>query len=404
MSYSPRPHGSPRPAGARTPPEGYPDPRGSFGEPTGDDGVHELLGWDDHQDEPVGLAGPRTPRPGRHRRARRRWPWALLAVVLLVALLIGAGAFWVDRQVNPAGGPRASLTLNLPGGSISSASSRLASVGVVRTGWLFNLYSRVKGAGSYQAGAYSLRRNDSYPSVIATLRAGPPVERLTVPEGFTLAQIAARVGRLPGHSASGFLAVANSGQVRSPYQPAGSTNLEGLLFPATYSVGLSDSDASILRQMVDRFDQVATTVGLDKATASTGVSPYQAVIVASMVERESKLAADRGKVARVIYNRLAKGMKLQIDSTVIYGLGGDVSDLTTKDLATPTPYNTYLIAGLPPTPIANPGIPSLQAALGPTPGPWLYYVVVSPDGGMAFSSTFAEQQRNEALARARGLG
>jgi UPF0755 protein len=364
-----------------------------------------LLDWEsepDTDDAAFGSGGGGR-GPGR-RRGRRRWPKVVLMVVVVLALVVGVGAYWVDHQVNPSGPAGPSVTLTLPGGSIASASSRLSSAGVVNSGWLFNLYSRVRGAGSYQAGAYSLRRNQSYSAVISTLRQGPPLVRLTIPEGFTLDQIAARVGRLPGHTEAGFLAVARSGSVRSPYQPAGSTSLEGLLFPDTYDVGLADSDASILQKMVDRFDQVAANVGLDKAASTAGVSPYQAVIVASMVEREAKVPGDRGKVARVIYNRLAKGMKLQIDATVIYGLGGSVTNLTDQDLQTPTPYNTYLISGLPPTPIANPGIPSLQAALSPTPGPWLYYVVVSPDGSMAFSTTYAEQQHNVAIARQRGVG
>lgn len=328
----------------------------------------------------------------------------LLAVVLVLALVVGGGLWWVDRQVNPPGGAGPPVEVTLPAASsVSQVADELSRNHVISSPTVFRLYLRVEGSQSVQAGTYVLHQHQPYGQLLSALAAGPPVHRLTVPEGFTLAQIAARVGKIPGHRASAFLAVANSGAVRSPYQPPGSTNLEGLLFPDTYSVGVKDTDAQILSRMVDRFDQVAADVGLDQSAAQVGVTPYQAVIVASIVEREAKLDGDRGKVAQVVYNRLAKGMRLQIDSTVIYGLGGNVSRLTTAQLDEPTPYNTYLISGLPPTPIANPGIPSLQAALAPSAGPWLYYVVTSPDGGESFAATYAEQQANVKIAKERGL-
>lgn len=340
---------------------------------------------------------------GRAPRRRRRWPWVALGSLAAAVVLVGAAVAWVDHEANPgkAGPP---VVVSLPAGPASSLGGVLSSHGVVGQGWLFDLYARAKGDPSVQPGAYLLHRSDSFSGALTALSNGPPEYKVTIPEGYTVAQIAERVGRLPGHSPAGFLAAARSGRVRSPYEPPGSSNLEGLLFPDTYSVGLKDSDESVLEQMVKRFDQVAASVGLDKAPSEVGISPYQAVTVASIVEREAKLPPDRGKVARVVYNRLQQGMHLDIDATVIYGLGGGITDLTQKDLQTPTPYNTYLISGLPPTPIANPGIPSLQAALSPTAGPWLYYVVTSPDGGESFSATYAGQQANIALAKSRGLG
>ncbi len=347
---------------------------------------------------------PRTPSgSSRRRRGLPQWVLVSAAVVIALVLLAGGFALWANHEANP-GQRGAAETVSLPGGPASSLGSALASRKVVSQGWLFSLYARVKGDVSVQPGTYLLHRDDSYSDVLSTLSAGPPQYRLTIPEGFTLDEIAARVGAIRGHSSAAFLAAARSGRVRSPYEPAGSTDLEGLLFPDTYTVSLGESDDQIIQQMVSRFDQVADQVGLSQASPQLGVTPYQAVIVASIVEREAKLAQDRGKVARVVYNRLAAGMRLQIDSTVIYGLGGRVTNLTNSDLKIPTPYNTYLIQGLPPTPIANPGIPSLQAALSPTPGPWLYYVVTSPDGGESFCSDYACQQANEALAASRGLG
>ncbi|MBO0887019.1 MAG: endolytic transglycosylase MltG [Acidimicrobiales bacterium] len=238
---------------------------------------------------------------------------------------------------------------------------------------------------------------------LASRTTTPPVYAVVVPPGFTMAQIAARVGAVPGHSARAFLRLAESGEVRSAYEPAGVTRLEGLLFPATYRVTAHESDRQILEAMVARFDLAAREVGLSSAPSTVHVSPYQAVTVASLVEREALLAGDRGKVATVVYNRLAQGMKLQVDATIIYALGRPVSSVSAKDKEIDSPYNTYKVAGLPPTPIASPGVASLEAALHPTPGPWLYYVVVSHNGAEAFSATYAGQLQNIALGERRGV-
>lgn len=232
---------------------------------------------------------------------------------------------------------------------------------------------------------------------------GPSSYAVVVPPGFTMAQVAAQVGAVPGHSAHRFLVSAQSGLVRSPYEPKDVKSLEGLLFPGTYSVTAGESDLELLRTMVGRFDTEGARIGLSHAPSLVHVSPYQAVTVASMVEREAGLPGDRGKVATVVYNRLAKGMKLQIDATVIYALGHPVTALSLKDLQVDSPYNTYRVQGLPPTPIASPSVASLEAALHPTSGPWLYYVVVSANGKEAFSDTYAQQLQNIALAKRRGV-
>jgi UPF0755 protein len=215
--------------------------------------------------------------------------------------------------------------------------------------------------------------------------------------------IAAKVGRLPGHSAAGFQAAVNSGSVRSVFEPPGITSLEGLIQPATFTFVRGTDDLTALRQMVADFDDQATAAGLNQPPPQLKVSPYQALIVASLVEREAKTPEDMGRVAQVIYNRLAKNMQLQLDSTVVYALGGHVSSLAKADLGVASPYNTYRITGLPPTPIATPSEVALKAALNPTPGPWMYFVVVSPDGSEAFATTLAEQNANINLAHQHGL-
>ena len=156
--------------------------------------------------------------------------------------------------------------------------------------------------------------------------------------------------------------------------------------------------------MVQRFDRDAQATGLSTASAAAlGLTPYQVITAASVVEKEGYYPVNMPKVARVIYNRLAQGQPLQMDSTVLYALGQDGGPVTSTDLKIQSPYNTYLNKGLPPTPICMPSTAALDAALHPPPGAWLYFVLVQKDGTMAFSDTYAEQLANEKLAQSRGL-
>jgi UPF0755 protein len=346
---------------------------------------------------------------GRAAALRRRRRLTVLGVVVLVLLLVAGGvAWWVKRQVDPPGSGK-EVVVDVPqGSSLQRIASILDEQGVVNSARLFRVYLQSKGAGPFQAGSYRMRQSSSFDEAVAVLERGPELsfDRLTIPEGFTLRQVADRVARLPGRSAERFLEVAASGQVRSRYQPTGSNNLEGLLLPETYSIEDEDDELAILSRMVGAFDTAAVQLGLDQVVQGGLVSPYQAVVVASMVEREARVPEDRGMIARVIYNRLRRGMPLQIDATVIYALGrtgeSDVRVLN-KDLEVDSPYNTYRVTGLPPAPIAAPGRAALQAAIEPQPGPWLYYVVVEPTGKHAFSTTLDEHNRFIDLARSRGL-
>jgi UPF0755 protein len=311
------------------------------------------------------------------------------------------------RQVDPPGAPGEAVTVVVPAGS---SSRRIGAIlddrGVIRSARVWNLYVRLKREGPWQAGTYTFRRNSALRAVVDVLDHGPVVDvrRLTIPEGYTLEQIAERVGRLPGRSAQTFLEVARSGAIRSRFEPPGSTNLEGLLFPDTYEIDpKKDDEVTILRRMVEAFDRQATEAGIDDAAAAVGLAPYQVVIVASMIEREARLADERGMVARVVYNRLQQRIRLGIDATIRYELRKPTGPLRKSELQRDTPYNTRTRFGLPPTPISNPGRASLDAALHPTPGPWLYYVLADRDGHHAFVTTDAEFQRAKADARRKGL-
>lgn len=334
-----------------------------------------------------------------------RWLKAAVGVFVVVVLLAGAAGAYVMKQVNGAsGGGQVAVTIPM-GSSTQRIAAILDAKGVVSSARLFRLYVRVKGAGPFKAGDYQFHKRSPYSRVVATLAKGPELtfQRLTIPEGLTLSQIADRVGRLPGRSRDRFLELARSGRVRSQFQPPDSTNLEGFLAPETYEIDPKEDELAILTRMVQGFDTIAVELGLDQSQAKVGLSPYQAVIVASMIEEEAKVADERGKVATVVYNRIKRGEALGIDATLRYGLNRPTEPLRQSDLAADTPYNTRKFKGLPPTPIASPGRSSLEAALNPTPGPWLFYVLADHDGHHAFAVTITEFNRYKAEAQAKGL-
>jgi UPF0755 protein len=242
-------------------------------------------------------------------------------------------------------------------------------------------------------------------AVLDALSAGPRIRfaKLVIPEGLTLDEIAARVGRIPGHDAQRFGDLARSGSVRSRWQPPGLTSLEGLLFPDTYLVTDKEDEAAVLSRLVNRFDQVADQIGLGRRPLPAGLSPYQAVVAASLVEREAKVPEDRPLIASVIENRLERGMKLQVDATVLYALGRHQERVLFKDLEVDSPYNTYKVDGLPPTPIGAPGRSSLEAVIDPANEEYLYYVLFEKNGKHAFASTPAEFERLKTEARRKGV-
>src|SRR5207249_1143308 len=163
------------------------------------------------------------------------------------------------------------------------------------------------------------------------------------PEGLTFDQIADRIGALPGRSRERFLAAARSGAVKSRYQPVGSTNLEGLLFPDTYLFTDKEDETAILIRLVNRFDEVAGQIALSAVPGPAGLGPYPTVIAASLVEAEAKVKEDRPLIASVIANRLQNHMKLQVDATVLYALGEHKTRVLFKDLEIDSPYNTYKV-------------------------------------------------------------
>ena len=337
----------------------------------------------------------------------RRWPFLLLAVVVTFLVLAGSAVVWVQRQVNPPGelGPQARVTVE-QGMSTSEIGSLLEREGIIANAGIFKYYARITGVGPIEAGDYTLNKDSDLSDVVEVLEGGAAKaaeQRITVPEGLTLPEVAKVVGELPGRSAEKFMEVAKSGTIRSQYQPAGNNSLEGLILPETYFVTKGDDETKILRKLVDSFDQLATQLNLTGAAARFKLSPYQMVIAASLVEREARVDEDRGKVARVIFNRLEQGMPLQIDATIAFALGGNKNSVTLDDRKTDSPYNTYRIAGLPPGPIASPGRKSLEATVSPPNGNWTYYVLTDPIGRHSFTNDYREFLNLVRVCESKGL-
>ncbi|HVM53269.1 MAG TPA: endolytic transglycosylase MltG [Acidimicrobiales bacterium] len=362
----------------------------------------------DQDDRPIADDEHEVVPPDRQRRVAR-WLVVLAALVVLGLVALGGAGLWVRGQLDPAGPPGEEIAFEIPRGSTTSEiADQLAEAGIISSGEVFRWYLRYKGGETFAAGQYRLRRNSAMWDVVAALKAGPalpPAVNLTIPEGLWVVEVAERIDRVDHLSGAAFLELAQSGTVRSQFQPEGIATLEGLLFPETYRIQDDEDEEDVLRRLVATFDRVATDVGYADAPARVGVSPYEAIIVASLIEAEAKVDEDRAKIARVIYNRLEQGIPLGIDATFYFHLGPDRkgTSLRVSDLEADHPYNTRLHAGLVPTAIAIPGRASLEAALNPEPGPWLYYVLADESGVHAFSESYDEFLRNKAEAQRRGL-
>lgn len=335
-----------------------------------------------------------------------------MLLALVVAGVVALGAAWYEGQVSP-GPPGPAVIVDVPAGSsMSAVTATLFRQHVVESTLAFHIYLALHGTPTVQAGRYQLHRHQAFGSVRAVLAGPPDVFVVDVLPGTTVAEVATQIDEdVPSLSGPGFLAAVRAGAGRSPWQPAGSDNLDGLLGTGTYTVVPGETAAALLGHMITRFDTEADAAGLPAAAAANGVTPYQAITVASIVQKEAIAPGDSagatthnvGPVARVIYNRLAAGTPLQMDSTVLYAEGRDGGPVTPADEETPTPYNTYLHTGLTPTPICFPSPLALRAALHPPVGAWLYFQLTARDGTETFSDTYAGQVAAETLARSRGL-
>jgi len=348
-----------------------------------------------------------APTDGSRRRPRRRRrTYIALAIVIFPVVVVLVVGGWFLYELNPPGSAGRRVSVDIPR---HTGTSRIGDIleekGVIGSSQAFQIYVGVTRAGPFDPGHYAMRKNVGVRDAVNTLKSGPakvPEFELMLPPGLTLNEIANRVGALKGHSRDAFLQVAQSGVVRSKYQPPDVTSLEGLLYPDTYLVSKDETDEQILRRLVSSFDRNADAIGLSAPNAA-GLSPYQTIVSASLIEREAKLDEDRPLISAVIHNRLAQGRPLQIDATVCFAKGGCDQAPTAADLAIDSPYNTYKVMGLPPTPISSVTVDSLRAAQNPAREPYLFYVLIDKNGKHAFATTQEEHDRNVEEARKKGL-
>jgi len=316
-----------------------------------------------------------------------------LAIVLIAIACIAAYVVWSvygDRRypVSPASVDIA------PGSSIDGIVDQLQDEGVVASSSMLLFYLRAHHLTSaILAAEYDFPAHQSVADVAAILKAGghPSATWVTIPEGFTAAQIADRLQRLGLVDAPYFLLQVE--QTNLQFDGARTRGLEGYLFPDTYLVPRHTTPMAIARLMVDQFMRELPPQHA-RLAHHLGFTVPQIVTVASMVEREAKVDVERPVIAGVIYNRLRRGMPLEIDATIEYALPHHKTQLSFGDLALDSPYNTYRHRGLPPTPIANPGRKSLLAAFHPATVDYLYYVYRG-NGRHQFSRTLEEQQAAE---------
>ena len=338
-------------------------------------------------------------------RRSRRTVVTLLVLVGLPLVAVAAAARWVLVQLDPTGAPGEDVAITVEKGwGVSDIADELEHVDVIGSSLVFEVYVRLSGSGPFQAGDYTLRHDLGVKDAIDVLEEGPAIayQELRVPPGLRLGEIARRVEeQLPGRSAARFLEAAASGEVRSKYQPEDVKSLEGLLWPDTYRFVEGDDELYVLRTMVKELDRRAGQLGL--AEVANGLNPYETLIVASLVQSEAKVDTDRPLIASVVMNRLAADMPLQIDATVLYVISERKSSNTAADRATVSPYNTYLVHGLPPTPMSSVAAVSIDATMNPAESHYLYYVVADEQGRHAFAETYEEHLANVDAARKKGL-
>ncbi len=267
------------------------------------------------------------------------------------------------------------------GANASTIGDILQQRGVVVDGSRFRNYAKEQGEGAdFKAGRYGFQAGVDYDVLIKRLDQGPTatrVAKLVIPEGYRITEIADRVVDV-GMSRAAYLHAVDAASA-----PAGfgtHESMEGFLFPATYLVTPHERPPVLVGQQLAAFENAFSQVDMSYA-ASKNLSPYDVLTIASMIEREAQVASERPLVAAVIYNRLHLGMPLGIDATLLYEQGSWSHQLTVSELAANTPYNTRIRHGLPPTPICNPGLASIEAAAHPSKVDYLYYVRKPGDSG-----------------------
>lgn len=333
----------------------------------------------------------------------------VLILILVLAAAAGGGAWYIWNGMQPVkpAGPAVTVTIEKGMGS-SQIADLLEQEGIIKHSLFFKGYLKwVQEGSSFKAGTYQVSSGDSYDTLISRLNAGDVVKEATVtftiPEGYTAVQVAEKLAAAWNQKPEVFLALIDSGKgleavskLEIPDNPLLRHRLEGYLFPETYELAKDSTPQEVIGAMLEQLVKKLDTIPEWKAKlANCGLSLHELLTVASLVEREVVVDKERPLVAGIIYNRLDKGQKLEIDATVQYLLDKQKERLYEKDLKVDSPYNTYKQAGLPPGPISSPGLASIEAAMTPEISDYFFYVT-KKDGsqGHLFARTYKEHLAN----------
>ena len=340
---------------------------------------------------------PTAPRGSLLHRLPRPSP-----ILVVIALFVIAALIFLNALFQPFhGGGDGRVLIKVPrGASAGEVADILDEKGVISSGTLFELRLTLAGRRSdIFAGTYSLEEGMSYSDAIDELTK-PPGQRVlpvTVPEGYSREQIAKVADDVGLEGSYERESAGAKGFDPEKYGAEGAESLEGFLYPATYELRPNDSAKDLVAKQLDAFEQNFKKVDMDYAE-SKNLNPYDVLTIASMIDREVMIAEERELVSSVIYNRLESGEPLGIDATIRYATGNYDQPLTESELAIDSPYNTRENAGLPPTPIGNPGLAAMKAAANPAETDFRYYVVKP---GTCGEHEFVETQEEFDAATAR---
>ena len=335
--------------------------------------------------------------------ARFRW----LSVVLLSFALTAVGIrTYLQSPTTEGIGSGTGLSTIVyikPKTSVQEIAQTLQQAGVIQSRWAFLALAYVQGSLTrLHAGEYEFPAGTSLFEILRKLESGKVVtHQVTIPEGFTAQDIARLLAGERLVEVDRFMALVKDQKFAEAVAVPGDT-LEGYLFPDTYRLTRGMTEEEILRIMVTRFRQ-AVPEDIEQRAEGLGLDAHSVVTLASLIEKEARLDAERPLVAAVFYNRLRRNMPLQSDPTAVYGAVDPPHRITPLDLRRQSPYNTYLIAGLPPGPIANPGTASIMAALHPARVDFLYFVAKN-DGSHFFSRTLEDHTQAVRKYQARNNG
>ncbi|WP_017435579.1 endolytic transglycosylase MltG [Saccharococcus caldoxylosilyticus] len=335
------------------------------------------------------------------------------AAILIACIAIGVGSyFYIKSALQPVDPQdKKPVHISIPiGSSVNEIANLLEKKRLIKSATVFRYYVKFKNHVDFQAGEYKLNRSMSVDDIIAVLKTGKVTKKaglkLTIPEGTQITQIAAIIAEKTGYKKEEVLKQLNDRayieHLMQKYPTVLSKDifnknirypLEGYLFPATYSFDEKKPPISdIIEEMLGKTAEVLAKYEQDMKKAN--MSPHQLLTISSLIEEEATEKADRQKIASVFYNRLRKGMPLQTDPTVLYALGKHKDRVYYKDLEVKSPYNTYIYKGLPPGPIANAGMMSIQAALKPAKTDYFYFLA-TPGGDVVFTKTLEEHNRQK---------